>query len=134
MVVSIANLSTVPPDEFVAARDALVKVLRHDKRRDEAADVAALRRPSPVDWALNCVAADSAELIDKVAAAVSALRDAQAAAIDEGGRSDLLREAVGVGRSVGMELRQVAEGVLRRAQRRMSEQQWIFALAGARHT
>ncbi len=126
MVVSIANLSTVPPDEFVAARDALVKVLRHDKRRDEAADVAALRRPSPVDWALNCVAADSAELIDKVAAAVSALRDAQAAAFDEGGRSDLLREAVGVGRSVGLELRQVAEGVLRRAQRPKSD---VVALA-----
>jgi hypothetical protein len=117
MVVSIANLSTVPPDEFVTSRDALVKVLRQDKRRDEAAAVAALRRPSPVDWALNCVAADSAELIDKVAVAVGALRDAQAAAFDEGGRSDLLREAVGVGRSVGLELRQAAEGVLRRAQR-----------------
>jgi hypothetical protein len=117
VVVSIANLSTVPPDEFVASRDALVKVLRHDKRRAEAADVAALRRPSPVDWALNCVAADSAELIEKVAAAVSALRDAQAAAFDEGGRSDLLREAVGASRSVGAELRAAAEGVLRRAQR-----------------
>ena len=75
---------------------------------------------------VNCVAADSAELIDKVAAAVSALRDAQAAAFDEGGRSDLLREAVGVGRSVGLELRQVAEGVLRRAQRPKSD---VVALA-----
>jgi hypothetical protein len=63
VVVSIANLSTVPPDEFVAARAALVKALRHDKRRDEAAGVAALRRPSPVDWALNCVATESDELI-----------------------------------------------------------------------
>lgn len=121
MVVSIANLSTVPPDEFVVSRDALVKVLRQDKRRDEAAAVAELRRPSPVDWALNCVAADSAELIDKVAAAVGALRDAQAAAFDEGGRSEPLHQAVGAGRSVGLELRQAAEGVLRRAERPKSD-------------
>ncbi len=117
MVASIANLSTVPPDEFVAARDALVKVLRHDKRRDEAAEVAALRRPSPVDWALNCVATESEQLIASVAAAVSALRDAQVAAFDEGGRSDRLRDAVAGGRSAAAELRLAAEGVLRRAQR-----------------
>jgi hypothetical protein len=97
-----ANLSTVAPDEFVVARDALVKALRHDKRRDEAAEVAALRRPSPVDWALNCVATESAELIAKALAMVTALRDAQATAFDEGGRSDRLRDAVGEGRSVAV--------------------------------
>jgi hypothetical protein len=121
VVASIANLSTVAPDEFVAARDALVKALRHDKRRDEAAEVAALRRPSPVDWALNCVATESEELIEKVSSAVSALRDAQVAAFDEGGRSNRLRDAVGEGRSVATELRQAAEGVLRRAQRPRSD-------------
>lgn len=118
---SIANLSTVSPDEFVAARDALVKALRHDKRRDEAAGVAALRRPSPVDWALNCVATESDELVEKVTASVSALRDAQAAAFDAGGKSDGLRDAVGESRSVGAELRAAAEGVLRRAQRPKSD-------------
>jgi hypothetical protein len=121
VVAPLANLSTVPPDEFIAARDALVKVLRHDKRRDEAVEVAALRRPSPVDWALNCVAMESEELIEAVAAAVTALRDAQAAAFDEGGRSDGLREAVGRCRAVGAELRSAAEGVLRRAQRPRSD-------------
>jgi hypothetical protein len=121
VVVSIANLSTVSPDEFVAARDALVKALRHDKRRDEAAGVAALRRPSPVDWALNCVATESDELVEKVTAAVSALRDAQAAAFDAGGKSDRLRDAVGESRSVGAELRAAAEGVLRRAHRPKSD-------------
>lgn len=121
VVASIANLSTVAPDEFVAARAALVKVLRHDKRRDEAAEVAALRRPGSVDWALNCVATQSEELIEKVSAGVNALRDAQAAAFDEGGRSDRLREAVGESRSVAAELRQAAEGVLRHAQRPRSD-------------
>jgi hypothetical protein len=121
VVASVANLSTVAPDEFVAARVAIVKALRHDKRRDEAAEVAALRRPSPVDWALNCVAAESVELIDKVSAVVTALTDAQAAAFGQGGRSDRLREAVGEGRSVAAELRVAAEGVLRRAQRPKSD-------------
>jgi hypothetical protein len=121
VVVSIANLSTVPPDEFVAARAALVKALRHDKRRDEAVGVATLRRPSPVDWALNCVATESDELIKKVLAAVSALRDAQAAAFDEGGKSDRLRDAVRESRSAGTELRAAAEGTLRRAQRPKSD-------------
>jgi hypothetical protein len=121
VVVSIANLSTVPPDEFVAERAALVKALRHDKRRDEAAGVAALRRPSPVDWALNCVATESDELIQKVLAAVGALKDAQAAAFDAGGKSDRLRDAVGESRSAGTELRTAAEGVLRRAQRPKSD-------------
>jgi hypothetical protein len=121
VVVSIANLSTVQPHEFVAARDALVKALRHDKRRDEAAGVAALRRPSPVDWALNCVATESDELVEKVTESVSALRDAQAAAFDAGGKSDRLRDAVGESRSVGAELRAAAEGVLRRAHRPKSD-------------
>jgi hypothetical protein len=121
VVASVANLSTVPPDDFVSARDAIVKALRHDKRRDEAAEVAALRRPSPVDWALNCVATEFAELVDEVLAVVTAMRDAQAAAFDEGGRSDRLREAVGEGRLVAAELRLAAEGVLRRAQRPKSD-------------
>lgn len=117
VVASVANLSTVAPDEFVAARDAIVKALRHDKRRNEAAEVSALRRPSPVDWALNCVASESAEPIEKVVAVVTALRDAQAAALDEGGRSDRLRKAVGERRLVAAGLRLAAEGVLRSAQR-----------------
>jgi hypothetical protein len=121
VVVSIANLSTVAPDEFVAARDAVVKALRHDKRRDEAAGVAALRRPSPVDWALNCVATESDELIETVVASVSTLRGAQAAAFDAGGKSDRLRDAVRESRSAGVELRAAAEGVLRRARRPKSD-------------
>jgi hypothetical protein len=121
VVASVANLSTVAPDEFVVARDAIVKALRHDKRRDEAAEVAALRRPSPVDWALNCVATESAELIAKALAIVTALKDAQATAFDEGGRSDRLRDAVGEGRSVAAELRLAAEGVMRRGQRPKSD-------------
>src|SRR4051794_33762768 len=51
----VDSLLTVPPDEFVAARNALAKSLRAAGRKQEAAAVAALRRPTAVDWALNMV-------------------------------------------------------------------------------
>ena len=59
MVVDAAvlrRLYSAAPEEFVAARDALVKELRAAKDRDTAAEVARLRRPSVPDWALNVVA------------------------------------------------------------------------------
>src|SRR3954451_21313497 len=40
-------------DEFVPRRDALAKRLRADGRREEAAEVAALRKPSVAAWAAN---------------------------------------------------------------------------------
>src|SRR3954453_6952632 len=40
-------------DAFVPERDALAKRLRADGRRDEAAEVKALRKPSVAAWAVN---------------------------------------------------------------------------------
>lgn len=48
----IDALYGLPNEEFVAARDALAKQLRAQKRREEASEVAALRRPSQADWAV----------------------------------------------------------------------------------
>jgi hypothetical protein len=45
-----------PPEEFVAARDALAKRLRADGDRATAAEVAKLRRPTATAAALNQVA------------------------------------------------------------------------------
>ncbi len=84
------ELQATPPDEFVAARNALVKRLRAEKRRAEATEVAALRKPPRAVWALNRLAlsddphlADLLDAIDAVAGAdaagyreaVGALRD-----------------------------------------------------------
>jgi hypothetical protein len=44
------------PGEFTAARDALVKRYRTEKRKEDAASVSALRRPTMAVWALNQVA------------------------------------------------------------------------------
>ena len=76
------QLYATPPPDFVAARNAAVKRLRAEKRRDEAAAVAALRRPGWDDWALNVVAAEHAGTVGAFADAASAVRDAQAAAIE----------------------------------------------------
>ena len=42
------QLLATPPDEFVAARNALAKQLKADGRRDEAAEVGSIRRRSNV--------------------------------------------------------------------------------------
>ena len=77
-----AALFASPPSEFVAARNELAKQLRRDKRREEATAVAALRRPGWDDWALNVTAVEQGADVATFADAASAVRAAQAAAIE----------------------------------------------------
>ncbi len=86
---TLRGLYATVPTEFVAARNALVKELRRAKERDEAALVAALRRPDWTDWALNVVAAEHADAVEKFATAAGDVRDAQAAAIEGRGGLDV---------------------------------------------
>jgi len=51
--VDIDDLYGAPFDRFVPQRTELAKTLRKDGRRDEAAEVAALRKPSVAAWAVN---------------------------------------------------------------------------------
>ena len=85
------QLFTVAPEAFVAARNELVKRLRAGKRRDEAALVAGLRRPSAAAWALNQVARQSPGLVEAALDAGHRLRDATEAAV--GGDAASLRQA-----------------------------------------
>ena len=78
-----------PPDEFVAARNALVKQLKRDGDRESAAAIAAMRRPAWTDWALNVVADDDGEIVDRFAEAASEMREAQKAAFAGRGDVDL---------------------------------------------
>jgi hypothetical protein len=79
---TLRGLYATVPTEFVAARNAVVKDLRRAKERDEAALVAALRRPDWTDWALNVAAAEKTEAVEEFARAASDVRDAQTAAIE----------------------------------------------------
>ncbi len=50
---NLDRLYALPLDEFVSARDALVKELRRDKKREEAAWVKGLKKPSVAAWLTN---------------------------------------------------------------------------------
>src|SRR4051812_42676867 len=45
----------LPLEQFVPERDALAKRLRAEKRREEADEIKALRKPSVAAWAVNQV-------------------------------------------------------------------------------
>jgi hypothetical protein len=47
------DLYGLPLERFVSERDALVRALRADGRREQAAEVARLRKPSVAAWAVN---------------------------------------------------------------------------------
>ena len=81
-------LYRLPPEEFTAARDALVRRLRSAGERAKAEEVRRLRRPNAPAWALDQVAQDRPELIDGVLVAGAELREAM-----ESGDGRLLREA-----------------------------------------
>lgn len=85
-------LFALPPSEFTAARNALVKQLRGEKRRDEAEAVKALKRPSVPAWALNQVARRDPDAIEAVIEAGAAVGTAQRRALS-GVRDSGLREA-----------------------------------------
>jgi hypothetical protein len=97
----------VPPEEFVATRNALVKELRKAGDRDQAAEVAALRRPSVPDWALNVVAHDHPDELAPFLAAAERSRLAQRDAASGRAGTDL--------RGAIQELRAATDAVVRAA-------------------
>jgi chromosome segregation ATPase len=84
----LAELYGGSPDGFVAARDALVRELRAEGRRDEAAAVKARRKPKRVAWALDAARLQDPPAVDELADAVESVREAQTSGGD-------VREALG---------------------------------------
>jgi hypothetical protein len=82
----VDDLYGLPLDRFVAERGGLAKALRADGRRDEAAAVAALRKPSVAAWAVNQLFRTQRAAVDELLGAGDGLREAQAALL--GGRGD----------------------------------------------
>jgi hypothetical protein len=70
-------LRAVPPREFVGARNALAAQLAKRGMAAEARQVARLRRPSPVAWALNRASAARPRELGTLLDAVDRLRRAQ---------------------------------------------------------
>lgn len=72
-----AALWSLPPGEFVAARAALVRALRQQGRREEAAAVAALRKPTRDAWVVNRLVAVEPDAVRSVITVGERLRAAQ---------------------------------------------------------
>jgi hypothetical protein len=77
----VRRLYSLDPSDFTAERNAVVKDLKKAKRSDEAALVAALRKPSAVEHALNTVAREKPDVVVRWARAVTSAVDAQSATI-----------------------------------------------------
>ena len=106
------QLYGLPLDQFVPERAALVKALRADGDREQAAEVAALRKPSVAAWAVNQLVRTQRRAVDDLFAAGDTLRDVQAEVM--AGRQDAqaLRDAAGEERAAVDALVQSARGLL----------------------
>lgn len=89
---AIDDLYALPPSEFTAARNALVKRLKAEKRRDDAEAVKQLRRPTVPAWAVNQLHRTDPSALDRLFQAGAAVATAQRRALS-GVRDAGLREA-----------------------------------------
>jgi hypothetical protein len=71
LATAIVGVYRAPLEEFTSRRDALAKQLRTDKRRDDAALVKALRKPSRMAWTLDGIVHEDPASIDHLAAAIA---------------------------------------------------------------
>jgi hypothetical protein len=91
---AVDALYGLPLDEFTARRDDLAKELRSAGRRDGAAWVKALRKPSAAAWLVNQLARTQKKDARRVLDSGEALRSAQDRALaGEGSREELARAA-----------------------------------------
>lgn len=77
----IAELYRLDPNDFVAARNDLVKRLKTAGDKGLAAEVAKLKRPTPAAWAVNQLARRHREELEELVRLGEALRDAQDGAL-----------------------------------------------------
>lgn len=73
----VAELYGLDPNDFVAARNDLVKGLKKAGDKALAAEVAKLKRPTPAAWAVNQLARRHREELEELVRLGEALRDAQ---------------------------------------------------------
>lgn len=107
----IRDLYRLPPEEFTAARNALASRLGKEKRKDDAAEVKALPKPTPSAWAVNALFERQEQKMDALIAAGKRARTAQREAV-AGRGAESLREAIRLARGLADELRWDAAQIL----------------------
>ncbi len=106
------DLYGLPLERFTPERDALVKALRSEGRRDEAAHAGKLRKPSVAAWAANQLVRTQRRAVSALFDAGDALRDAQSELVTGRGNPDKLRKASDRERLATEALVQKARGLL----------------------
>jgi hypothetical protein len=79
-------------EDFVDERKRIVKALRTANDKAGATEVARLRKPSAAAWALNRVARERPDVVERWLAAAAVLRDVSANPVEVGGAA--VREAI----------------------------------------
>jgi len=105
------GLYALPLEEFTTARNELAKRLRKEGDKEGAAEVAALRKPTLVAWAVDQLAHTRRREVDLLLDAGKRLVDAQQASISKGSRTELDAAQASLRKSVG-ELTDAAAKVL----------------------
>ena len=105
------ELYALDPNDFVAARNDLVRRLRKAGDRELAAEVGKLRRPSPAAWAVNQLARRHRDELEELVRVGEELREAQDRAL-AGAESRDLRQAGRARRDAVGRLTELAERIL----------------------
>ena len=105
------QLYGLPLSEFIPERTALAKTLRADKQRDQAAAVAAMRKPTVAAWAVNQLVRTQSASMRKLFKAGDDLASAQSQA-GAGEGVAAMRAATRRQRDALDELIEAAQGLL----------------------
>jgi hypothetical protein len=118
----VDELYALPLERFVPERGVLAKALRAEGRREDAARIAALPKPSIAAWAVNQVVRSQPDASAALWAAGDAVVEAQERVVAGAGSGDELRGAVEAERRALMPLADAARGLLTGAGRFLGEQ------------
>jgi hypothetical protein len=110
--VDIDDLYGAPLDRFVPQRTELAKALRKEGRREEAAEVAAMRKPSVAAWAVNQLIRTQSRSAKELFGAGDELRRAHEQVASGHGDAQQLRKATQAERAAVDTLVQAARGLL----------------------
>lgn len=106
------DLYGLPLDRFTEERNTLARELRRAGRRDEAAAVTKLRKPSVAAWAVNQLVRTQGRAIARLFDAGDGLQRAQSDLVAGSGDASALRDAGKLERASVDELMQAARGLL----------------------
>jgi hypothetical protein len=106
------DLYGLPLERFVPERTALARELRNAGRREEAAEVGALRKPSVAAWAVNQLVRTQRKDVDELFEAGDALRAVHDQVLAGRGDAGALRNAVARERAAVDALAKIAGGLL----------------------